>query len=159
MAQKDNQERWWTVDSFRRASHAVFLDMNSGVVIIQGAQVLANAQDGCSSLCGSPGPYLECCFLAPEQIPQPSGSDPSSCWCTFQLPPWAFGPVQILDTDLPETLLWTLGLQLNSWKTLPWALDYQLDSRRSSLWDAGPQLDSLGVYSGQISHSLLHFTL
>ncbi|KFO36086.1 Interphotoreceptor matrix proteoglycan 1 [Fukomys damarensis] len=39
---------------------------------------------------------------------------------------WAF-PVQVLNTDLHEILLWTLGLWLDSWRTLPWDLDLHLD--------------------------------
>lgn len=107
--------------------------MDSAVLIVGGAQDLVVAEDGCGTFWGSPGPYLECRFLAPVQDPQPADMDPSPTGTdllasTADL--WAF-PMQIHEMDLHESLLWAPGLQL--------------DSRRTLLWGPGPRLDFLGL--------------
>lgn len=57
---------------------------------------------------------------------------------------WAF-PVQVLDPDLHEPLLWALDLLLDPWRTFSWAVCLQIDPCRTSLWDPVSQLDSLDL--------------
>lgn len=69
-----------------------FPDMNLGVLVIRGAEVLAVTGDGCCYFQESSGLLLEHHFLAPVQIPHLHDTDPSSCWYRhFSFHNWLLG--------------------------------------------------------------------
>lgn len=70
--------RWGTVQCPGEACQAGFLGRDSAVLIIGGALDLAVAEDGGGTFQES---ITERHSLLRAEIPQPSGTDPSSRWC------------------------------------------------------------------------------